>query len=563
MALGLRERCQRRLTGLKQARQPYEAEAREIASYCQPARSRWLSTDTNKNVRQRNTRLNSSHGIFAMRTLQGGMTSGLSSPSRPWFTQKVPNDDLSEDPELNAWLDEVTKRMYAFLAETNFYSAVKSGYLELGLFGTEACIMVEHATEGAVCHQLTFGEYWVGIGNTLQSEALYRRCPLTVNQVMQYVQSGFFRRDMVKPTIVNAYDRGDYDTVCNFFQAIEPNSEFEPDLADYRGKPWRSVYWDEDDGRKSEDDSYCARISGFEEQPFWAPRWDTVGTDTWGTGPGHDALADLRELQLQSKRKAEVTDLLVWPEMIAPAKVKLKRQPKSVVSASDLDASKVTVPYEIPYQALQAVREDIVRLEDKVNQATYADLFMAITNMQGVQPRNIEEIAARNEEKLTQLGPVIERVNNEKLEVAIDRTYGIMERGGLLPPAPDALRDAGGQTKTEFVSILTQMQRMVGLGQIERTVGFVGSQVAVAPDALDNLDMDEAIREYAERAGAPPKLIRAAKKVEELRSARADQQNMERLIAAAPAAKDGAQAAKLMAETAAGVVPSSGAPAPL
>jgi hypothetical protein len=136
MALTLKERCKRRLEGLKKTRQPYEAEAREIASYGQPARSRWLNTDTNKNVRQRNTRLNSSHGIFAFRTLQGGMTSGLSSPSRPWFTQTTFNDGLKEDPEVKAWLGEVEKRMYAFLAQTNFYGAVKTGYLELGLFGT-------------------------------------------------------------------------------------------------------------------------------------------------------------------------------------------------------------------------------------------------------------------------------------------------------------------------------------------------------------------------------------------------------------------------------------------
>jgi hypothetical protein len=61
---------------------------------------------------------------------------------------------------------------------------------------------------------------------------------------------------------------------------------------------------------------------------------------------------------------------------------------------------------------------------------------MAITTMPGVQPRNIEEIAARNEEKLTQLGPVIERVNNEKLEVAIDRTFGIMSRMACFLPLP-------------------------------------------------------------------------------------------------------------------------------
>jgi hypothetical protein len=88
----------------------------------------------------------------------------------------------------------------------------------------------------------------------------------------------------------------------------------------------------------------------------------------------------------------------------------------------------VSVPYQVPYEAIQSIREDLTDIKQAIDEITYADLFMAITNMRGVQPRNIEEIAARNEEKLTQLGPVIERVNNEKLEVAIERAFGIMQR---------------------------------------------------------------------------------------------------------------------------------------
>jgi hypothetical protein len=549
MALSLRERSQKRMEGLKKSRQPYEDEYREIASLAQPAKSRWLSTDTNKNVRQRNKRLNSSHGIFAFRTLQGGMTSGLSSPSRPWMRFGLHDEELSDAPDVRAWLDEVEKRMYGFLASTNFYAAVKSGYLELGMFGTEACVMVEHRTEGAVCHQLTAGEYWIGLGSALTPEALYRRCPLTVIQVMQR-----FEETKISPRIRAAYDRSNYEDVCDIYQAIEINDEYDDSAADARGKKFRSVYWDADHGNTE-----VLSISGFEEQPFWAPRWETTGGDAYGNGPGHDALPDLRELQLQAKRKGEATDHVLYPEMISPAKIKLKRQPKSVVSAASLDAEKVIVPYELPWQVLGAVAEDVQRLEQKVNEATYADLFMAITNMQGVQPRNIEEIAARNEEKLTQLGPVIERVNNEKLEVAIDRTFGIMSRMGLLPPAPDAVREAGGELRTEFVSILTQMQRMVGLGQIERTVGFIGSLTASSPEALDKLDVDEAIDEYADRAGAPPKLIRSKDAVEEIRAQRAQQQNMDRMIAAAPAVKDGADAAATMAETSQGAMPIAGA----
>ena len=84
MALTLKERCNRRLAALKAARLPFEDEWREIARYAQPSRSRFLNSEANRNFKRSNRAIYNSHAILAFRTLTGGMTSGLSSPSRPW-----------------------------------------------------------------------------------------------------------------------------------------------------------------------------------------------------------------------------------------------------------------------------------------------------------------------------------------------------------------------------------------------------------------------------------------------------------------------------------------------
>lgn len=545
--VSIKKHCTRRLAALKGQRQSFEQDAKEIASYALPARSRFLGSQTNKG-RQSNRKLNNSHGILSFRTLQSGMTSGLSSQSRPWFQLTDISEDMAEDPQAKAWYEQVQQKLEDFFASTNFYGAVKTGYLEMGAFGTDACIMVEHPKERAVCHALTFGEYWIGLNSAQQAGALYRDCAMTVLQAVEMFGNN------VSSKIRTSYDQSRYDEVCQFFHAIEENPDFEQGKLGHIGKAWRSVYWDANDDSVDK----LVSLSGYEEQPFWAPRWDTTGADTYGQGPGHDALPDLRELQLQTKRKAEITDMIVWPEILSSAKARLKRQPKSVVNAADVDVTKVThVPYEVPYQALPAVMEDVTRLEGKVDELTFSELFKAISNMQGVQPRNIEEIAARNEEKMTLLGPVIERVNNEKLEIAVRRAMGVLGRLGQLPPPPEAFE--GREPKIEFVSILTQMQRMVGAGQIERGVGFVGNLAGVSPEALDKLDVDEAIDEYSRRIGLPAKMIRTADQVSEIREGRAQQQQMEQMAAAAAPAKDAAAAAQIMAETDAGGLPFAGA----
>lgn len=553
MGITLKERCNRRLGALKTARLPYEAEWKEIAKYVQPSRSRFLNAEQNRNFKRSNDDVYNSHAILSFRTLTGGMTSGLSSPSRPWFRLVPFDQDLAGDAAVRVWLAEVERRLYAFLASTNFYGAMKSGYAEMGMFGTEACVMVEHWQAGAVCHAMTAGEYWLALSDASVPDTLYRRCPMTVHQVVQS-----FGLDGVSDFVRNAHDSGRYDQPVNVCHAIEPNKDRIEGLKTSAGKAWRSVYWDENDG----DAERVLRVNGYEEQPFWAPRWDTIGGDTYGTAPGFDALPDIRELQLQTRRKTQATEFLVRPEKIVPASVKLTGKAGNVVTASQVDAAGVIVPYKIDPAAIGAIMEDVQRCAEAIDRLTYADLFMAITNMQGVQPRNIEEIASRNEEKLTQLGPVIERVNSEKLEVAIDRAFGIMARKKLLPPAPEHLQ--GQPIKVDFVSILAQMQRMVGLGQIERTVSFIGNLAARFPEAGDRLDVDATVDDYADRAGAPPRIIRSVEEAQGLRQQRAQDAQNAKLAAMAGPAQQGADAARLLSEAArnggglAGLVPGGG-----
>jgi hypothetical protein len=531
----IRQDCETRLTGMKAIRLDYEGEWKEIARFCQPARSRFLNGDTNKTARRaRNAKLYDEYAIASYRTLANGMTSGLSSPSRPWFKLTTYDEALMDDPEVRIWLSEVERRMGAFFARTNFYGAAKTGYHEMGLFGTEACVLVEHPAKGMVCHALTAGEYWIAMSDEMVADTLYRRCPMTVRQAVQSFG------DKVSNTVRTAYDRSDYEVSVDVFHAIEPNPQWRP--GDPFSRRFRSIYWDDNDQKDR-----VLRISGYHEQSFWAPRWDTTGSDTYGYSPAMEGLASIRELQMQNKRENEAIDQIVKPEKVVKSGLRLTGQPGNIVSAADVDKDAVLVPYSLPYQAIEQIGNKIARLYQKIDATSFADLFMAITNMQGIQPRNIEEIAARNEEKLTQLGPTIERVNTEKLEVGIDRAFGIMMRGGMLPPVPEALRES--EVRTEFVSILTQMQRMVGLGQIERTASFVGNLAGAFPEAADKLNTDEMIDEYADRAGTPPKLIRTAEEVGEIRKNRAQQQNMARMAEMAPAAQQTADAARLLSET--------------
>jgi hypothetical protein len=417
---------------------------------------------------------------------------------------------------------------------SNFYDGIRGNYHELGLFGTAAALLVEDSEHLFVCHPLTYGQYWIGVTEAGMAEILYREVVMTVKQAVDKFGAN------VSDHVRNAYDKSDYQQEIRTYHAIEPNPQLKPSLFN---KPWRSVWWE--DGSRKEN---ILQVGGYHEKPFWAPRWDVIGNDAWGYGPGHDALPSMRELQLQAKRKQEAIDFLVKPEkVVANANIKMKGTPGSVVTAPGATANDVFVPYQMDVRAPAAIQEEIERCKDRINTISYADLFMAITNMAGIQPRNIEEIASRNEEKLTQLGPVIDRVNKEMLSVAIDRAFGIMMRGQFFPTPPESLRDR--DIGITFTSILARMQRAVGLGQIERHAAFVGNLLAAFPDAGDNFDADEAVREYAERAGAPVRITRSKKDVDAIRQSREQAKQAEQSAAMMPMIQQGADAARLLSET--------------
>lgn len=547
-----RERAEKRLTGLKAARQGYEPEWREIASLAQPARSRFLASTARgaRPERAANRKLVDDYGIYAFNVTKNGMASGLSSPSRPWLKAETMDPGLMQDNEVAEWLSHLEDELYALFRRSGFYPVAATGYGEMSLFGIEGSVMIEDWQVDAVCHGLTAGEFWTACDHRNRPNVFYRRVPMTAAQVVERFAVARGSRDVdwskVSPNIKSAWDRGDYEMAVNVMHAIEPNDSWNPDRLDAAGKPWSSVWWDEQD----QGINRVLRTGGYEEQPFWAPRWETVGGDIYSSiAPGMNALPSLRVLQLQAKRKGEATDLAIHPELIVPASLRgqVKRMPRNVVYAAVADMAEIKTAYQVDYRTIGVVGEDIKDVRQSINRLAFVDLFMAITNMQGVQPRNIEELASRNEEALTQLGPTIERVETEKLQIAIDRGVGILSRSGRLREAPDAL--AGQPLKFEFISILAQMQRLVGIGQMERSVGFVGNLAGVKPGALDLLDEDATVREYFHRAGAPAVMLRGDREVASIRQQRAQAEAQQRAMEAMPAMQQGADAARLLSET--------------
>ena len=530
----LRQHLDQRLGGLLVDRYSFWVHWREIADYLLPRRYKWLITPNQASRGSPiNQRIIDNTATRALRTLAAGMMAGITSPGRPWFRLTLDDPDLAEAPDVRQWLDEVASRMLTVFAESNFYTALGTLYEDLGSFNTAAMIIYEDFDDVIRCYTSCAGEYFLANSDRLAVDTLYRQFVMTTQQM-----AAKFGVQNCSPTVQQAIRTGGASLSREIIvaHAIEPNGDQWKGERGFRGMPWREAYWEWGSGTHM----ILAR-RGFHECPFIAPRWSIVGNDAYGRGPGMDALGDIKQLQVEQKRKAQAIDKMVNPPLVAS--VELKNEPASMLPGGVTYAN-LTGPgsvgirpvYEVKPD-LSAMAEDLKEVQQRIDDTFFVNLFLMISQLDTT--RTATEIDARREEKLIQLGPVLERFQNEALDPAIDRTFNIMLRAKLLPPIPPELR--GQHVKTEYISMLAQAQKAAMTAGLERFVAFVGNSAAAFPEALDNVDIDEAIDEYAEMLGVSPKVVRPIAEVTKIRAAKAQQQAQQQGMQTSLAAVQGAQ----------------------
>ena len=527
MASSLRERLEQRYARLKSERDSnWLSEWQELGDFISPRSGRWNNTDTNSGKR-RDQKIINPRATFAARTLGAGMHTGMTNPAAPWVKFGTPDPDMMEFAPVKAWLYAVEKSMREVMARSNLYSVLPNRYSEEGVFGTAPMVVLPDDGDLLRSYPLAVGSYMLANNSRNQVDTLYRDFRMTARQMEQQ-----FGKDAMSTTARGFLDTSP-ETWVDICHAIEPNDERDSKKADNQNMPFRSVYWE-----KSSDKNSILRNSGFKVFPVMAPRWDVLGEDVYGTGPGSMCIGSTKAVQLMERRKAELLEKGVRPPMGAPSSLKNQRAsilPGSITYLNDMQVGAKFAPlYEVQPAWLGQLRGEIQADSEIIDTAFFVDLFLMISQMDSV--RTAYEIATRKEEKLLMLGPVLERQTddlldplvdmyfNQMLEQSIPRWAGLLPGAPLIPAPPKEL--AGLDLRVEFTSILAQAQKAIGVSSIERAIGFAG-QVATTTQsisALDLLNADEAMRQYFELIGTPPTLVRGDDAVAAIREQRAQAQ---------------------------------------
>jgi hypothetical protein len=507
---------------------------RDLSEHILPRRQRFNNTDVNRGDK-RNQKIIDSTATLALRTLRSGMMSGVTSPARPWFRLTVHDQMLAEAGTVKMWLHDVANIMSTAFLRSNLYNVLPTIYGDIGGFGTAAMLMEEDAEEVFRFMSIPIGSYTIANDDKLRVRVFVREFRFTVRQLLQRFgkkkPNGEYDLSNFSTQVKHLYDSKQLEQWIDVVHVIKPNPDFDERKMLSKYKRFMSCYYEKGVStnggsyNSGQDENVYLSEKGYDFFPILCPRWETTGEDVYGTScPGMEALGDIKQLQLGEKRILQAIEKMVTPPMQGPSSLKNTAAsflPGDITYIDALNPDQGLRPIHQVNPNIQDLEFKQNQVRDRIRRAFFEDLFLmlASSDRRQITAREIEE---RHEEKLLALGPVLEQLNQDLLDPLIDNAFQIMLRQELIPPPPEELQ--GMPLKVEYISIMHQAQRSLGIAGVERFAGFVTQVAQVNPEALDKIDTDQLIDVYGDLTSVPPSLVRADEAVAELRAGRAQMQ---------------------------------------
>lgn len=357
-----KQKLLKRKAALWSERASWTPDWQDLADYILPTSGRFFYSEANRGDKVRKSK--NTYDTTARRGLNvlgAGLQAGITSPARPWFRLSTGDKKLDDVYAVKVWLNEVEELMRSVFAESNTYRALHQTYTELGAFGTGCLVMTEDFEDIIHCYALTIGEYALATDDRGMVNTLVREYNMTVGQIVEQ-----FGLENCSTAVRNHYERGNLDAWITVHHIIEPRKNRDTTKKDALNMKFRSVYY-EVGGNTDK----LLGESGFKAFNALCPRWLVTGNDVYGTGPGHDALPDIRQLQHAQLRKQQAIDYQVQPPVQVPSTLKesgINRLPGGTVYVDSVGGENaIRTLFEVKLD-LGALREDIMDVRDRIKQ---------------------------------------------------------------------------------------------------------------------------------------------------------------------------------------------------
>ena len=523
-----RRQCDQIIGALKKKRRPFLDRWRAIRDYELPHTGELDETpDENEQARRHDDHIYHGAAWQANQVFAAGIMSGLTPQSRQWFRLSFANRDLQDVEGAGKLLDDRLDVLNDVLNKSNFYNAVHACYLELA-YGQAPLGVFASAETGVHFVPFTVGTYFLDTSADGLVNTFAREYWMTLQQLADK-----FGVENLPRELQFAYEKESARNERHkVYWLVMPNRNKDDGRLDKFHLPYLSVYWLEE----SQENDWLD-VGGFYEFPVPTGRFLVTGGSAYGKGPGWFAEGDAKGLQLLEKDYITAVELSVKPPTQSDAQTAVKGI--NLIPGGNTisqNGNKVEPLFQVNVD-LDHLQAKIVELTDRIKKSYAADLFLMLDSMD--QQMTAREVMERTQEKMQQLGPVVQRMQFEFLSAIIERVYSILDRAHVFPEPEDAeLAQMLSQEEItiEYISPLAQAQKLSGLVNIEQAVSFAAQVAQFDPASLDKLNFPAAVDRYCDLLGAPAAIRRTEEEFEEIQERKAQTQAQQEQAAQAAAA---------------------------
>ncbi|MGH9390354.1 MAG: portal protein, partial [Vicinamibacteria bacterium] len=448
--------------------------------------------------RRREIQLYDTTGRTMVDLLAGGLHSLLVNPASDWFDLRTDDPALMEVYEVQLWLEEVKKRLYAIFhsPEARFTAQMDELFLDLVGFGTAGLFIGDPPGRQVLFSSRPLSELFIAESAYGVVDTVFRKFQLTARQTLQ--QWGPEASDKAKAAV----EGGRPETPIELLHAVMPSED--PTLRGFAGMPfpWSSHFLDRESGQ------LLGRPGGFHELPYVISRWRVDGGEVYGRGPAENSLAEQKMVSAMKLTTLQAGQMAVAPPFLTEddsSIVQLDLRPfgRNIVRPGGM--------LQPPIQALDVksraeIGVELIRDSRQQVEASFHFELLKLIQNPGLTPMTAQQVRAIRSAVERLLSPILGRQHTDVLGPLIDRTFGIAVRRGQIPTAPAVLQ--GRRIEVEYLSPINRAQKE---GDAEAAIEFLAlwaQGVQVDPSIADLVDVDEAYRFIAQQKNVPPKLLR-------------------------------------------------------
>lgn len=421
--------------------------------------------------------------------LAAGMMSGMTNPSREWFALGTEKGVWGQSPEEAEYLKKRRDRIENSLHRGDVYLTLFKMYMEIATAGTYVYLVEKDPLTTIRTIPFTIGETYLGMGPNGKIDTFGVTHWMTPSEMI-----AAFGDAVPEHIRARAQKAGAESERIAVHQLIEPNNARHHALMDAAGKAYRSVYW-------TEGAPDFLRISGYDRFPVIAPRWDLKHyNSTWGTGPGWVALGAVKSLQKVTADEYLAVEMGIKPPLVAQANAfrgEVNIRPGAVLWKNAAATDEVRPLYQAQMDISKAELL-VAKVKNTLKSQFFADI-MATMLSEDKRHQTATEVAEKVQERLSIMGPVLERLVRENHKPLIELVDAYNEELGLYDDlvVPESLR--GQKIKITFNSVFHEAQKASGTRGLDMLVSSFLQYSQAKPEMMDLLDGDKLGRMAAEK----------------------------------------------------------------